>query len=76
MSWRNQGVTGSNNIPLGTRRRAGDGPDAGAGGYNPSQPAAGMPDQGLKRGRSPTRCESVILTSDNILIVDSLRYQC
>ncbi|KAH9873372.1 Branchpoint-bridging protein [Plenodomus biglobosus] len=55
MSWRNQGITGSNNIPLGNRRRFGgdDGGDGGGGGYNPSAPAEGLSE--LKRGRSPTR---------------------
>ncbi|KAJ4337985.1 Branchpoint-bridging protein [Didymella glomerata] len=52
MSWRNQGITGSNNIPLGTRRRFG-GDDDDAGGYNPSAPAEGLSE--LKRGRSPER---------------------
>ena len=54
MSWRNQGITGSNNIPLGNRRKFG-GDDAGNGdnGYNPSAPAEGLSE--LKRGRSPTR---------------------
>lgn len=51
MSWRNQGITGSNNIPLGTRRRFGG--DDEAGGYNPSAPAEGLSE--LKRGRSPER---------------------
>ncbi|USP78440.1 Branchpoint-bridging protein [Curvularia clavata] len=51
MSWRNQGITGSNNIPLGTRRRIGGGDDDG--GYNPSAPAEGLSE--LKRGRSPER---------------------
>ncbi|KAK8225499.1 hypothetical protein HDK77DRAFT_132633 [Phyllosticta capitalensis] len=51
MAWRNQGITGSNNIPLGTRRRfGGDSEDTG---YDPSAPATGLSD--LKRGRSPTR---------------------
>lgn len=51
MSWRNQGITGSNNIPLGNRRRIGG--DSGEDGtYNPSEPSAGID---LKRGRSPTR---------------------
>ena len=60
MAWRNQGITGSNNIPLGTRRRFG-----GAGGgdsappedgvYSPSQPSNGFSDGGHKRGRSPER---------------------
>ena len=52
MSWRNQGITGSNNIPLGKRRAFG-GDDADEGGYNPAEPATGMSE--LKRGRSPTR---------------------
>lgn len=52
MSWRNQGITGSNNIPLGTRRRFG-GDEGDDGGYNPAAPATGMSE--LKRGRSPTR---------------------
>ncbi|EMD60517.1 hypothetical protein COCSADRAFT_243802 [Bipolaris sorokiniana ND90Pr] len=51
MSWRNQGITGSNNIPLGTRRRFAGGDDDG--GYNPSAPAEGLSE--LKRGRSPER---------------------
>ena len=48
---RNQGITGSNNIPLGNRRRFGG--DDEAGGYNPSAPAEGLSE--LKRGRSPER---------------------
>jgi splicing factor 1 len=59
MAWRNQGITGSNNIPLGTRRRFG-GDDENGGtssnndsSYNPSEPSAGISD--LKRGRSPAR---------------------
>lgn len=55
MSWRNQGITGSNNIPLGTRRRIGGGDDD-DGGYNPSAPAEGLSE--LKRGRSPERSKS------------------
>ncbi|KAJ4361909.1 Branchpoint-bridging protein [Neocucurbitaria cava] len=51
MSWRNQGITGSNNIPLGNRRRFGG--DSDDGGYNPAAPAEGLSE--LKRGRSPTR---------------------
>lgn len=54
MSWRSQGITGSNNIPLGNRRRiGGDNDDTG---YNPSAPAEGLSE--LKRGRSPTRGKS------------------
>ena len=58
MAWRNQGITGSNNIPLGSRRRFGGSdstPPVDDGGYNPSQPSAGMADGGYKRGRSPER---------------------
>ncbi|KAF2834746.1 hypothetical protein M501DRAFT_983614, partial [Patellaria atrata CBS 101060] len=59
MAWRNrQGFTGSNNIPLGTRR--GFGADGGStsaddGGYNPSAPATGLSEMSAKRGRSPER---------------------
>ncbi|KAJ3561737.1 hypothetical protein NPX13_g8828 [Xylaria arbuscula] len=56
MSWRNQGITGSNNIPLGTRRRFGGDSDGfetkqedGRDGYN----GAFDGDRELKRGRSP-----------------------
>ncbi|PSN68029.1 hypothetical protein BS50DRAFT_587251 [Corynespora cassiicola Philippines] len=52
MAWRNQGITGSNNIPLGNRRRFG-GDNADDGGYNPAEPSTGLSE--LKRGRSPTR---------------------
>ena len=67
MSWRNQGITGSNNIPLGNRRRFGgddngdsrngssyDSPSHGNGnGY-------GHGNESGKRGRSPVRGESQI----------------
>jgi splicing factor 1 len=59
MSWRNQGITGSNNIPLGNRRRFGG--DNDDGGYNPAAPAEGLSE--LKRGRSPTRGESSLTSS-------------
>jgi splicing factor 1 len=52
MSWRNQGITGSNNIPLGTRRRFGDGNGDSQNGSSVNSPSYG--DSG-KRGRSPTR---------------------
>ncbi|ETN43572.1 branchpoint-bridging protein [Cyphellophora europaea CBS 101466] len=52
MSWRNQGITGSNNIPLGNRRRFGDSNGDSRDGTN--SPYNG--DSG-KRGRSPTRAE-------------------
>ncbi|KAI9852373.1 MAG: hypothetical protein M1838_000895 [Thelocarpon superellum] len=60
MSWRGQGITGSNNIPLGSRRRFGGDdapPSGGDGGYNPSQPASGLSDPSYKRGRSPVRAD-------------------
>jgi splicing factor 1 len=59
MSWRNQGITGSNNIPLGNRRRFGG--DNDDGGYNPAAPAEGLSE--LKRGRSPTRGETSLTSS-------------
>lgn len=49
MAWRNQGSTGSNNIPLGNRRRFGD-ENGVEDNYSPAQPAAAD----HKRGRSPT----------------------
>jgi splicing factor 1 len=53
MAWRNQGITGSNNIPLGSRRRfAGEGNDDSQNGSFADPSAYG--DSG-KRGRSPTR---------------------
>jgi splicing factor 1 len=60
MAWRQQGTTGSNNIPLGNRRRLpgeSASPQRDDGGYNPSQPSSGFSDrdQGFKRGRSPVR---------------------
>lgn len=55
MSWRNQGITGSNNIPLGKRRFGGDDDSVQDGGYNPSQPSAGAQDSSYKRGRSPVK---------------------
>ena len=57
MAWRGQGITGSNNIPLGNRRRFGGGDSAPPddGGYNPTQPSNGFSDTNYKRGRSPER---------------------
>ena len=58
MAWRNQGITGSNNIPLGSRRRFGGSdstPPVDDGGYNPTQPQTGYTDASYKRGRSPER---------------------
>ena len=55
MSWRNQGITGSNNIPLGNRRRFGG--DSNGDSQNGTDSPYG--DSG-KRGRSPTRSPSSI----------------
>jgi splicing factor 1 len=57
MAWRSQGSTGSNNIPLGNRRRFGGdaSPPQDDGGYSPNKPA--LSDGYNKRGRSPVRCE-------------------
>jgi len=62
MSWRNQGITGSNNIPLGNRRRFGG--DNDDGGYNPAAPAEGLSE--LKRGRSPERSKSTFPYKPNL----------
>ena len=55
MAWRQQGSTGSNNIPLGNKRRLGGDSTSprDEGGYNPTKPA--FADNGYKRGRSPVR---------------------
>ncbi|GKZ39953.1 hypothetical protein AbraIFM66950_001717 [Aspergillus brasiliensis] len=58
MAWRNQGITGSNNIPLGRRRFGGDdGPEEEESrtATPASMPSAG--DSAYKRGRSPVRAE-------------------
>ena len=56
MSFRSQGITGSNNIPLGARRRfGGDEPEGG--GYQHAPPRGASSDSGPKRGRSPVRGE-------------------
>ncbi|KAG0652236.1 Branchpoint-bridging [Hyphodiscus hymeniophilus] len=57
MAWRAQGSTGSNNIPLGNKRRFGGdaSPQRDDGGYNPSKPS--LSDNGYKRGRSPVRSD-------------------
>ncbi|KAJ6106052.1 hypothetical protein N7512_009569 [Penicillium capsulatum] len=52
MAWRNQGITGSNNIPLGRRRFGGEEDEADSRTATPSS----VPD-GPKRGRSPVRAE-------------------
>jgi hypothetical protein len=57
MAWRQQGSTGSNNIPLGTRRRFGgdNSQDNLDSGYGSSRPDNG--DGAYKRGRSPVKGE-------------------
>ncbi|KAJ5692802.1 Branchpoint-bridging protein [Penicillium macrosclerotiorum] len=52
MAWRNQGITGSNNIPLGRRRFTGEEEEDESRTATPSS----MPD-GPKRGRSPVRAD-------------------
>lgn len=55
MAWRNQGITGSNNIPLGRRRFGGDDPhDEDS---RTATPASNGGESGFKRGRSPVRGE-------------------
>lgn len=53
MAWRNQGITGSNNIPLGRRRFGGD--DVPDDESRTATPASVGGDNGIKRGRSPVR---------------------
>ncbi|KIW25377.1 branchpoint-bridging protein [Cladophialophora immunda] len=55
MAWRNQGITGSNNIPLGTRRRFGG--EGNGDSQNDSSANSPAWDDSSKRGRSPTRAE-------------------
>ncbi|EEP82647.1 hypothetical protein UREG_07512 [Uncinocarpus reesii 1704] len=50
MAWRNQGITGSNNIPLGRRRFGGDDSQG-------DRSETVTPDAGVKRGRSPVRAD-------------------
>ncbi|KAJ4304699.1 Branchpoint-bridging protein [Kalmusia sp. IMI 367209] len=68
MSWRNQGITGSNNIPLGNRRRIGGDSSGDDGGYNPAEPSTGLSE--LKRGRSPTRGESCLSASIDSMLTE------
>jgi len=59
MSWRSQGITGSNNIPLGNRRRFG-GDDSGDRSATPVKLEEDSK-EGLKRGRSPPRCKHMLI---------------
>lgn len=75
MSWRSQGITGSNNIPLGTRRRfGGDSTPTEDGSRNGND----YSDAGSKRGRSPTRgklsnlaASKTKLSNEKLLDLDS-----
>ena len=72
MAWRNQGITGSNNVPLGARRRFGPG-DSDSADYSPGPPSSGYQDGGSKRGRSPERGKTPLnphLTATDILLVE------
>jgi splicing factor 1 len=63
MAWRSQGITGSNNIPLGKMRRFGGDEDGGddMGGMSPVNGSSNGDhrdrDRDVKRGRSPERAE-------------------
>ena len=56
MAWRNQGITGSNNIPLGKRRFGGDDGD-GPPRREDSHDGFANGDRDMKRGRSPEPSE-------------------
>lgn len=62
MAWRNQGITGSNNVPLGTRRRFAERDSPSDGGYAP-EPVPAM--ENGKRGRSPVRgtCNPMLINT-------------
>ncbi|KAG7289432.1 Branchpoint-bridging protein [Staphylotrichum longicolle] len=57
MAWRNQGITGSNNIPLGKRRFGGDSNEDGPTNGSASPNGFANGDRDVKRGRSPERSE-------------------
>ncbi|WEW55218.1 hypothetical protein PRK78_000647 [Emydomyces testavorans] len=58
MAWRNQGITGSNNVPLGRRRFGGD--ESQGDRSETATPASATTDAVLKRGRSPVRADPPI----------------
>lgn len=65
MAWRAQGMTGSNAMPLGSKRRLGadsTGPEADGGFAAPAISNGGGEISALKRGRSPVRGEYLRLT--------------
>jgi splicing factor 1 len=55
MAWRNQGITGSNNIPLGRRRMGDEEGEEESRTATPSSVPPSMGPDGPKRGRSPVR---------------------
>jgi len=66
MSWRNQGITGSNNIPLGKSRRFGGEAEANDDRSDPGNAYGGgfaNGDRDMKRGRSPEPSMSTPLLS-------------
>jgi splicing factor 1 len=69
MAWRQQGSTGSNNIPLGNKRRFGGSGDSASPQHdgNGYQPSGGNSDGGFKRGRSPVRCKFGSFHDNNYL---------
>lgn len=57
MAWRNQGITGSNNIPLGKRRFGGDAEENGVSNGSASPNGFANGDRDVLRGRSPERSD-------------------
>lgn len=79
MSWRNQGITGSNNIPLGTRRRFGGEPDGIESGRE--EIIDGLDgvfngDRDLKRGRSPEPSKHHSLQSNRLCFLYFVDSNC
>jgi hypothetical protein len=77
MAWRNQGITGSNNIPLGKRRFGGDADkdkedDATNGNITTSN---GIENGDLKRGRSPERMFVVASCISRPVANDACRFR-
>jgi splicing factor 1 len=70
MSWRQQGSTGSNNIPLGNRRRFGGEGASKDDNYSPVQPSNNSADGGSKRGRSPVRCKYYVLNIPSLDLIN------
>ena len=75
MSWRNQGITGSNNIPLGKRRFGGESDDGSpvsrdngnSNGNGNDGFAVSNGDRDLKRGRSPEPRKSFIINFNSYI---------